>query len=162
MLRQCNLTLLSISSFRFLARVLEAFILAQLPSNTLLRLEPKAPGYVREPSRVSIVFFGILNHLCIHSLHSLDPRLGRKKGLGKRFSFPFSFSPQSLSPSLIHPSFHVFRFIHFSIPLLFFVDQLLTYNKLFVLTRDVCLPIPLKLRHPFLSFRISNAMKAVV
>ncbi|EDO31384.1 predicted protein [Nematostella vectensis] len=35
--------------FRFLSRVLEAFILAQLPSNLLLRLEPKAPGYVREP-----------------------------------------------------------------------------------------------------------------
>jgi len=35
--------------FRFMCRALEAFLLAQMPSNALLRLEPKAPGYVREP-----------------------------------------------------------------------------------------------------------------
>nr|XP_058943375.1 ectopic P granules protein 5 homolog [Pocillopora verrucosa] len=35
--------------FRFMCRALEAFLLAQMPSNSLLRLEAKAPGYVREP-----------------------------------------------------------------------------------------------------------------
>ena len=38
--------------FRFMSRALEAFLLAQMPSNSLLRLEAKAPGYVREPKRV--------------------------------------------------------------------------------------------------------------
>lgn len=37
--------------FRFMCRALEAFLLAQMPSNSLLRLEAKAPGYVREPKR---------------------------------------------------------------------------------------------------------------
>lgn len=35
-----------------MCRALEAFLLAQMPSNSLLRLEAKAPGYVREPKRV--------------------------------------------------------------------------------------------------------------
>jgi len=37
--------------FRFMCRALEAFLLAQMPSNLLLRLEARAPGYVREPKR---------------------------------------------------------------------------------------------------------------
>lgn len=35
-----------------MCRALEAFLLAQMPSNALLRLEAKAPGYVREPKKV--------------------------------------------------------------------------------------------------------------
>lgn len=37
--------------FRFMCRALEAFLLAQMPSNSLLRLEAKAAGYVREPRK---------------------------------------------------------------------------------------------------------------
>lgn len=37
--------------FRFICRALEAFLLAQMPSNAPLRLEAKAPGYVREPRK---------------------------------------------------------------------------------------------------------------
>jgi len=42
--------------FRFLCRALEAFLLAQMPSNAPLRLEAKAPGYVREPRKVRSTF----------------------------------------------------------------------------------------------------------
>ena len=42
--------------FRFMCRAVEAFLLAQMPSNALLRLEAKAPGYVREPKKVQKTF----------------------------------------------------------------------------------------------------------
>lgn len=39
-----------------MCRALEAFLLAQMPSNAPLRLEAKAPGYVREPRKVRSTF----------------------------------------------------------------------------------------------------------
>ena len=50
--------------FRFMCRALEAFLLAQMPSNSLLRLDAKAPGYVREPKKVHSI-----------PLHPLNSRL---------------------------------------------------------------------------------------
>ena len=52
-----------------MCRALEAFLLAQMPSNSLLRLEAKAPGYVREPKGVRsesfspILLFEIQNRI---------------------------------------------------------------------------------------------------
>ena len=47
-----------------MCRALEAFLLAQMPSNSLLRLDAKAPGYVREPKKVYSI-----------TLHPLNSRL---------------------------------------------------------------------------------------
>ena len=47
--------------FRFMCRALEAFLLAQMPSNSLLRLDAKAPEYVREPKKVQSIPLNPLN-----------------------------------------------------------------------------------------------------
>ena len=45
-----------------MCRALEAFLLAQMPSNSLLRLEAKAAGYVREPRKVRNT---VMNHVLV-------------------------------------------------------------------------------------------------
>ena len=48
----CLFVCLFVDRFRFLCRSTEAFLLAQMPSNMLFRLQAKDPGYVREPNKV--------------------------------------------------------------------------------------------------------------
>ena len=67
-----------------MCRALEAFLLAQMPSNTLLRLEAKAPGYVREPKKVQERFMKSL--LLFHTRNKskkTEPTKGARTNLGQ-------------------------------------------------------------------------------